>query len=124
MSYFSGVESTKAGLGPAGNEDNHNAVDFRDIVDRNESYYKQQASQLFAGYLVESLPFRIGILVAITLNSIVVGLQTNKYLVSEIMHPANHCNLAIILITGSQLWAYFAGVGQILPDYICSGDSD
>ncbi len=74
-----------AGLGPAVNEEDHNAVDFRDIVDRDESYYKQQASQLFAGYLVESLPFRVGILVAITMNSIVVGLQTNKYLVSTFL---------------------------------------
>ena len=69
------------GLVPVVNEEDHNAVDFRDIVDRDESYYKQQSSQLFAGYLVESLPFRIGILIAITMNCVVVGLQTNKYLV-------------------------------------------
>lgn len=63
------------------------AVDFRDIVDRDEAYFQQHSSQLFVGSLIESLPFRIGILVAILMNSIVIGLQTNKYLVSiKILH--------------------------------------
>lgn len=62
--------------------DDRSVVDFHDVVDRDKSYYEQHSSQLFVGALMESLPFRIGILVAILMNSIVVGLQTNKYLVS------------------------------------------
>lgn len=58
-----------------------NAIDFHDIVDRDEDYDQQHSTQMFAGLLIESLPFRIGILLAILLNSIVIGLQTNKELV-------------------------------------------
>ena len=105
-------------VGAVVNED-HNAVDFWDIVDRDESYYKQQASQLFAGYLVESLPFRIGILAAITLNSIVIGLQTNKYLVSWPADCYTSC-FKFFILTGSQLWCPSIGVGPVFPNYICS----
>ena len=59
------------------------AVDFRDIVDRDEAYFQHHSSQLFVGSLIESLPFRISILAAILINSIVIGLQTDKYLVRQ-----------------------------------------
>ena len=62
-------------------DDKRNKVDFNDIVERDTTYYEQHSSQLFIGSLIESLPFRIGVLLAIVMNSIVVGLQTNKYLV-------------------------------------------
>ena len=36
---------------------------------------------VFVGWLIESLPFRMIMLVAILLNCVVIGIQTDKYLV-------------------------------------------
>lgn len=65
-----------------GADEHPSALDFHDIVDRDEDYDQQHSTQMFVGLLIESLPFRIGILAAILLNSIIIGLQTNKQLVS------------------------------------------
>ncbi len=59
----------------------HTTIDFHEVVDRDEDYDQQHSSQMFVGALIESLPFRAGILVAIVFNSVVIGLQTNKQLV-------------------------------------------
>ena len=64
-------------------DDHPTAIDFHDIVDKDEDHDHQYSTRMFAGLLIESLPFRIGILAAIVLNSIVIGLQTNKQLVSS-----------------------------------------
>jgi hypothetical protein len=75
------------------------AIDFYDVVDRDEDYDKQHSTQMFAGILIESLPFRIGILAAIVINSIVIGLQTNKQLVSQAQGLEGRTN-ALALCTG------------------------
>lgn len=68
---------------PGPSSGTNSAIDFHDIVDRDEDYDQQHSTQMFVGILIESLPFRIGILVAIILNSVVIGLQTNKQLVCD-----------------------------------------
>ena len=64
-------------------DEHHHAINFYDIVDKDEDYDHRHSTQIFVGSLLESLPFRIGILIAIFLNSVVIGLQTDKHLVSE-----------------------------------------
>lgn len=93
-------------------------MDFHDIVDRDKFYYEQHSSQLFVGSLIESLPLRIGILVAIILNSIVVGLQTNKRLVSCTLPCSLNCDTSGF-VSGCAVWSHFLGSGQILPDSFC-----
>ena len=55
---------------------------FHDIVDEDERAVEQRVRAVFVGWLVESLPFRVGMLTVILLNSIVIGVQTDRQLVS------------------------------------------
>ena len=56
-------------------------VNFHDIVDSDERSLEHKFSYVFVGWLVESLPFRMILLVAILLDSLTIGIQTNRYLV-------------------------------------------
>lgn len=67
-------------------DEHPSAIDFHEIVDRDEDYDQQHSTQMFAGMLIESLPFRVGILAAILINSVVIGLQTNKQLVRVLLY--------------------------------------
>ena len=56
-------------------------VNFHDIVKKGKPHSKESLSHMFVGHFIESVAFRMGILLIIIFNSILVGLQTNRYLV-------------------------------------------
>ena len=56
-------------------------VNFHDIVDEDERGMENKFSQVYLGQVLESLPFRMIMLVAIILDSLTIGIQTNQYLV-------------------------------------------
>lgn len=58
-------------------------VNFHDIVDTDERNLEHRFSHVFVGWLVESLPFRMILLIAILLDSLTIGIQTDRYLVRE-----------------------------------------
>ena len=62
-------------------EPHHEVINFHDIVDEDERGLEDKFSHDFVGWMVELLPFRMVMLVAILFNSVIIGIQTNKYLV-------------------------------------------
>jgi hypothetical protein len=52
--------------------------DFQDIVDEDETQaYEDYISEVLCGRLIESTPFRLIVLLAIVLNTALVGIATN-----------------------------------------------
>lgn len=96
------------------------ALDFNDIVDKGEDHDDQFSTRMFAGLLLESLPFRIGILFAIVVNSIVLGLQTNKQLVRSLIPGSCKCQLYVTI--GSTSWCSSDGSRHFLSYCFCYGD--
>lgn len=72
---------------------------FSDIVDEDERSLERRVRHVFVGWFVESVPFRyrsgdchmtscdplhrIAMLLVILLNCVVIGIQTDRYLVSN-----------------------------------------
>ena len=57
-------------------------IDFMEVVDEDETQgYEDYVSEVLAGRLVESTAFRLTILIAILLNTVLVGLQTSNEMV-------------------------------------------
>ena len=63
----------------------HKTVNFHDIVDEDERSLEHRFSHVFVGWLIESLPFRMTLLVAILLDSLTIGIQTDRHLVRGLL---------------------------------------
>ena len=52
------------------------------MVDEDERAVGRRVRQVFVGWFVESVAFRLAMLLVILLNCVVIGVQTDRYLVS------------------------------------------
>ncbi|CAI7990970.1 hypothetical protein GBAR_LOCUS602, partial [Geodia barretti] len=60
--------------------DEENALSFTDIVDEDERTTEGRVQRVFVGWFVDSLAFRLAMLLVILLNCLVIGIQTDRYL--------------------------------------------
>ena len=62
---------------------------FSDVVDEDIAHLEERISINLLGKLLESLAFRMLMLCFILVNCVVIGIQTDKYLVSELSYLWN-----------------------------------
>ena len=56
-------------------------MNFHDIVDEDDRIKEERFTRAFVGWLIHSPGFKLFMLAVIILNSVLIGLQTIKYLV-------------------------------------------
>ena len=65
------------------NDSNYGILKFTDVVDEDLAHVEERISSQLLGRLLESLPFRIVMLFFIVLNCVIIGIQTDQYIVSK-----------------------------------------
>ncbi|XP_064384548.1 cation channel sperm-associated protein 4-like isoform X2 [Halichondria panicea] len=56
------------------------SVNFHDVVDEDDRSMENRFSLVYIGWLIDSALFRVAMLIAIFLNCVVIGVQTDRYL--------------------------------------------
>lgn len=67
--------------------------------------------------------YRIAMLLVILLNCVVIGVQTDRYLVSGDVIPIVLQLIMIHCSSGGELWCRVSSIRQVVPDNICDGDT-
>ena len=60
------------------------SVNFHDVVDEDDRSMENRFSLVYIGWLIDSALFRVAMLIAIFLNCVVIGVQTDRYLVGVV----------------------------------------
>ena len=59
-------------------------MNFHDVVDEDDRSMENRFSLVYIGWLIDSALFRVAMLIAIFLNCVVIGVQTDRYLVGVV----------------------------------------